>query len=283
MSKLIFGLLLLASPALAVDLEEPKELKPVIRFWEAIFSSVSPDECAFHDSQYPNVILGIEKVGTKRSLKREIAAIKNMVYKFSEGYEPRSRNDWAMWRGVPKELRTTSYFRGVIHRIRCQRGVDLAPSFERAQEHLPMIRKVFANAGIPSDIAFLPHLESGFNSDAFSRAGARGIWQFMPAKARELGLTVRRGRDYRVNPYLSTVYAAKHFRQLYKKTKSWPLAITAYNYGENGIRRAIKKFGPDYMTIRTRHSTPIFGFAAKNYYPSFLAVRNITKKRLATL
>jgi membrane-bound lytic murein transglycosylase D len=61
----------------------------------------------------------------------------------------------------------------------------------------------------------------------------------------------------------------------YNQTGSWPLAITAYNYGINGTMRAIKIYGNDYVTIRDKHRTSVFGFAARNYYPSFLAVRNV--------
>jgi membrane-bound lytic murein transglycosylase D len=92
---------------------------------------------------------------------------------------------------------------------------------------------------------------------------------------------VSRRKDQRTDPYKSTVTAATILKNLHKMTGSWPLAITAYNYGKNGMRRAIKKYGPDYMKIRKRHKTRIFGFAAKNYYPSFLAVRNIATKLTA--
>ena len=76
-------------------------------------------------------------------------------------------------------------------------------------------------------------------------------------------------------PNLSTDAATDHLASIYLRTQSWELAITAYNYGQNGVMRAIQKFGPDYMKIRSEHRTKLFGFAARNYYPSFLAVRNV--------
>ena len=138
-----------------------------------------------------------------------------------------------------------------------------------------MIKKVFRRYGLPEEIAYLPHLESGFNHKAHSHAGARGVWQLLKSNARYQGLSVSRWNDQRLNTYKSTVAAAKILKKLKRDHKKWPLAITAYNYGTNGMRRAIKKYGHNYMTIRKRHKTRIFGFAVKNYYPSFLAVKNI--------
>ena len=87
---------------------------------------------------------------------------------------------------------------------------------------------------------------------------------------------VNRRRDDRLNPHIATSVAARILKDNYRKTKSWPLAITGYNYGINGVVRAIKKHNSnEYDTIRRRHKTRIFGFAAKNFYPSFIAVRNL--------
>jgi hypothetical protein len=118
-------------------------------------------------------------------------------------------------------------------------------------------------------------LESGYQVKAHSKAGARGIWQLMPATARLNGLKVTRHQDSRLDPYMATKTAARILSNLRQQMGSWPLAITAYNYGPNGMARAIKKHGVDYMRIRSRHQTRVFGFASKNYYPSFLAVRNV--------
>ena len=100
----------------------------------------------------------------------------------------------------------------------------------------------------------------------------------MPATARQF-LKVNRYRDERVHPYKSTLAAAKILKGNFRKTQSWPLAITAYNYGINGIMRAVRKYDTtDYLKIRRKHRTRIFGFAAKNFYPSFIAVKNLASR-----
>jgi len=141
-----------------------------------------------------------------------------------------------------------------------------------------MVQKILGRKGLPSDLAYLPHLESGYNLRAHSRAGARGIWQLMPATARLMGLKVGRYFDERTDALRATHAASELLLDLYSDTGDWPLAITAYNYGQNGMARAIKLHGRDYLTVRTRHKSPLFGFAARNYYPSFLAVRNVAQK-----
>ena len=166
-------------------------------------------------------------------------------------------------------------------RIRCQRGVatDFRQSLKQIKKYLPMIKKRMARLGLPHELSYLPHLESGFNVKAHSKVGARGLWQLMPGTARQF-IKVGRRRDDRLNPYLSTTTAARILKDNYRKTKNWPLAITAYNYGINGVVRAIRKYGTnDYDTIRRRHKTRIFGFAAKNFYPSFIACKKCSAEK----
>jgi len=99
----------------------------------------------------------------------------------------------------------------------------------------------------------------------------------MPATARLMGLKVSRHFDERTDAVRATHAASELLMDLYRDTGDWPLAITAYNYGQNGMARAVKLHGRDYLTVRTRHKSPLFGFAARNYYPSFLAVRNVAR------
>lgn len=269
--------------ALGKGLEEPSQLKSAVKFWEKIFHTYKPGHCVLHDRDQLESIFIVKTVPTSgRQRNRAIRAYKKEVKQalMNLGRRGYAKTDLErrVVKGIPRSLRKPSYYRSAAHRVRCQRGVDIFPSLKRSQSYLPMIKKIFATKKLPADLAYLPHLESGFNKRAHSRAGARGIWQFMPFTARSMGLTVRRGVDHRSDPYRSTVAAAKHFTKLYRQTKSWPLAITAYNYGPNGVRRAMKKYGRDYMKIRKHHKTKIFGFAAKNYYPSFLAVRNVASR-----
>jgi membrane-bound lytic murein transglycosylase D len=269
------------------ELPTPPELMHDVLFWERVFGDYSPDQCVFHDEWNLNVVYYVSPVArharNKASiLQRHMRGIRNALQKFAKGQSPKGQYELRIMRAIPPQLQTKEFFAEAKDQVRCQRGVDFEPSLQRSRKLMPMIKTVLKNKGMPQDIAYLPHLESGFNIMAMSRAGARGLWQFMKHTARIEGLTIARRIDHRVDPNASTDAATDYLMSIFLKVQSWPLAITAFNYGQNGVIRAVKKFGPDYVKIRTEHKTKIFGFAARNYYPSFLAARNVAKRREAT-
>jgi len=115
----------------------------------------------------------------------------------------------------------------------------------RSARYLPMIKEEFTKAGLPLDLAYLPMIESGFNTTVSSRASAVGTWQFMRATGQNYGLTVNRYVDDRCDPVKSTKAAAAYLSKLYKDFDSWHLAVAAYNAGEGKIRKAMKQSDTD--------------------------------------
>ena len=115
----------------------------------------------------------------------------------------------------------------------------------RSSRYLPMIKEEFAKAGLPLDLAYLPMIESGFNTTVSSRASAVGTWQFMRATGVSYGLTVNNYVDERRDPVKSTKAAVAYLANLYKMFDSWHLAVAAYNAGEGRIKRAMKQSDTD--------------------------------------
>lgn len=266
----------------------PDGLDSEVKFWEKVFSEYSPEQCVFHDKDDLGQIYAIAKVSDNKKKSKEIIkkysnAIQNGFLHLSEGGQPRTKLERRLVSAVKVDMRFPAYYRYAMNNFRCQRGVDLDASIQRSKKVVSFVRKTLIKSGVPEDLAYLPHLESGYIANARSKAGARGLWQFMPQTGRMWGLQISRRRDDRINLWKSTEAAAKYFAELYRRTNSWPLAITAYNYGINGTMRAIEKYGADYLEVRKKHETAIFGFAAKNYFPSFVAARNVASQRDGTV
>ena len=164
-------------------------------------------------------------------------------------------------------------------RVRAQRGVKerFATSLELSRKYLEQMQEIFREEGLPVELAYLPLVESSFNIRARSPAGAVGIWQFMRTTGRRY-LRVNRSVDERRDPLESTRAAAQLFKENYAIFGNWPLAITAYNHGREGIMRAVSKVGSDDLVeIIRNYRSRSFGFASKNFYVEFLAAVEVAK------
>ncbi|MCL2219875.1 MAG: LysM peptidoglycan-binding domain-containing protein [Chitinispirillia bacterium] len=142
----------------------------------------------------------------------------------------------------------------------------------RAGYYLPMMTQMFADSGLPRDLAHLPIIESGFNPNAYSRAHASGIWQFIPSTGRAYGMRQNYWIDERRDPIRATEGAIMYLRKLYGDFGDWHIALASYNCGENGMARAIKRADGlhDYWQLTLPKET-------MNYIPLFLGAVLIAK------
>lgn len=113
----------------------------------------------------------------------------------------------------------------------------------RAATYMPMVRQVFAEEGVPQDLAYLAVIESGFRNEAKSRAKAVGMWQFIRSTGRIYGLTANAWVEERRDPVKSTRAAARYLKRLYETSGDWYLAVSGYNAGPGTLERAYQNIG----------------------------------------
>lgn len=132
---------------------------------------------------------------------------------------------------------------GYINNFASRYSQHLQVMVSKGQPYFIMVEKVFREHGIPEEMKYLAVIESSFNTNARSRVGAVGAWQFMSGTARIFGLSVGKKVDERKDFYKSTVAAAKFLNELYNQFGDWLLVVAAYNCGPGGVQRAMKASG----------------------------------------
>ena len=141
----------------------------------------------------------------------------------------------------PRVAHFIEYFTGPA-RDRMARWLD------RGSAYRGLIRQRLQQEGLPTELEFLPLIESGYSSTAVSRAGAVGMWQFIPETAKRMGLSIDRFVDERRDPYLATEAAVKHIGDLNRTLGSPLLAAAAYNGGEGRVRRGLERLHGDSLS-----------------------------------
>ncbi len=145
----------------------------------------------------------------------------------------------------------------------------------KSKKKLPKIKQVLKKQGLPTDLAYLPIIESGLNAKAVSHANAVGYWQFMEPTARQYGLKINWWLDERRDLIKSSWAAGKYLRTLYSMFNDWPLALSAYNMGENRLKKLIKLHKTtDFWILSQKKDFPK---ETKDYVPKFLAAALIAK------
>jgi len=239
------------------QLENPFPITPglesAVEFWKKIFTQYSLSQLIFFDPLDMSRIYEVMDVG--------------------EGNRPQSYIDG-------ERARIAATYGVDMERIQAQRGVKerMLSGLKRSGRYMQHIEKVFREKNLPVELGYLPLVESSFEIGARSFAGATGMWQFMPVTGKEYGLRIDRAIDERRDPFESTRAAAALLNQNFQILGSWPLALTAYNYGAGGIARAVAEQQSDNLVELIRdYNNPYWGFAPKNFYAEFLAAVDVAK------
>jgi membrane-bound lytic murein transglycosylase D len=163
-----------------------------------------------------------------------------------------------------------------VDRYSRQQKDSFEAGLKRSGRYVDLFREIFAAEGLPRDLVYMAHVESGYKTSAYSRAHARGIFQFIASTARRYGLRVDYWADERADPEKSARAAARYMKDLHAEFGDWYLALAAYNAGEGKIRRAMARTGKrDFWSIaRTRYIRR----ETKNHIPAIIAATLLSKE-----
>ncbi|MEN8130185.1 MAG: LysM peptidoglycan-binding domain-containing protein [Pseudomonadota bacterium] len=267
-------------------LPRPSELKHDISFWTRVFTEIDTKHGFIHDNQYLNIVYQTIKVPQQLSRR----ARSQRINKIKQGYQ---KALLALAKGKRKRLTplekkvlklwstgvSNKTLKAAAQRLRFQLGQadKFKAGWQRAGAWRAYIEQRLVKHGVPKELAALPHVESSFNPKAYSHVGAAGLWQFTSYTGRRF-MRIDHVVDERLDPFKSSDAAARLLRYNYDLLDSWPLAITAYNHGAAGMRRAAHKLGTrNIAPILRRYKSRTFGFASRNFYPAFLAAVEVDK------
>jgi len=267
---------------------ELPRLRGNVDFWTLIFSEWTLGQVVLHDLEHPEIIFEVVDLpgpieGTYTDEQTDfITGLRESWEDYLEQLEKKvaarkpldgTEKQWAAHFATTVG---TDSLQGAHTRVRSQRGLRerFREGLERSFRFDRIIREILTEHGLPEDLAYLPHVESSFQYHARSSAGATGLWQFTRGTGRRY-LNINSAIDERLDPIAATRGAAEYLRNAYEKLESWPLALTAYNHGVQGMLRAKSRFGGDFERIYEEYDGRLFGFASKNFYAEFLAARRI--------
>ncbi len=262
-------------------------IAPNVQFWEKIYGIYTSNQGVLHDRKDLSIIYAVidfvprrtPGAGTVNAQLEKIVRMRHekMLEKFADGRKPSTKEEkkvYALFKGKQRP----AVFREAGENMRLQTGMKntFRKGVIRSGAYMPLIKKIMRARNLPVELAYLPHVESSFNLRAHSKAAAVGLWQFTKHTGREY-MTINELVDERFDVYLSSMAAARFLQENYRQLGSWPLALTAYNYGRAGMVRAQEKWGA-YPRIIANHQTGIFKFASKNFYSEFIAAVRVARR-----
>ena len=234
-----------ASSAAESDFPVPDNIRPAIAFWIKVYTEADTQSGFLHDSENLSVIytkLQRDR-NTINDTREDIANDLRVLATGKRSDLSYSQQEiLALWgENTPNER-----FARAASNVRWQLGQSdrFMQGLKRAGAYRDHIENVVNSKGMPIELSILPHVESSFHPGAYSSAAATGMWQFVRSTAQRF-MRVDHIVDERLDPYSATYGAMELLEFNYNALGTWPLALTAYNHGANGIARAVRNTGTD--------------------------------------
>ena len=261
------------------DFPVPDSIRPAIKFWISVYTEADTKSGFLHDAHDLSIIytkLNRDRTVINSTREKIREDLKVLASGKRSGITSSQQSLLDLWGSETSNERLES----AAANIRWQLGQSdrFIAGMKRSGAYRDHIEDVIISKGMPTELAILPHVESSYHPGAYSSAAATGMWQFVRATAQRF-MQVDYVVDQRLDPYMATYGAMELLEYNYNALGSWPLALTAYNHGANGIARAIRDVGSmDIGRIISDYRGPRFGFASRNFYPQFLAAREVDSR-----
>lgn len=275
---------------------QPESLEDAVDFWFKVYTQYPSTTKLLHDELHLGVIyaaLDFSKLEAsmvserrKREIRREHIQTTKLKYQSildhlakgtDSAYPDEQRRVELMFKDVAGGRSKYTAAKSRFRTQTCLRD-HFAEAIERSGTYMPTMERIFRAQGLPVELTRMPFVESMFQWNAHSSAAAGGIWQFVPSTAR-LYLDMTAEYDQRYDPLVASEAAARFLKENYEALNSWPLAVTAYNHGRYGMKRAASRHGTDIGEIVKSYRSRTFGFASRNFYAEFLAAARVYHQR----
>lgn len=275
----------------------PEKMKERTAFWFEVYTQYGSNQHIVHHTLYPWIVFKLidtEEIlsapvnrwvkyhKSVKHVKMETQKVRDLLKRLAQrkhykNLSPEERIYFSQLKEIKGSRR--QIFKEALSNLRVQLGQKdfFVSGLTNSKRYLPAIEETFRQQNLPTELARLPFVESSFNVEAESKVGASGIWQIMPATGKHY-LIVNPTIDERNSPLKATLAAAQIFKSNYRSLKQWPLAITAYNHGTTGVRRALKASETNNLPdLIDNYHQGSFRFASANFYACFLAALHAEK------
>jgi len=276
------------------DFQIPEGLRDRVGFWFDVYTRYDSNARIVHHSLYPWIIYRVvdvtdvieaelpkhrwlRNVRADKIVDKEVELIRKALNHFARGKKADSADTYQVaveqsLSSLPGTLKKNAQI--ALRNLRVQTGQRnfFQEGLEVSPLYLKGMEEIFRNHKMPVELTRLPFVESSFNKHAKSKVGASGLWQFMDSTGRKF-MVVQDHIDERNSPFKATEAAARLLKENHMILKrSWPLAVTAWNHGPGGIRKAMARAGSqDLSDIVAKYRSGSFDFASSNFYSEFLA------------
>lgn len=262
------------------------------KFWFRIYTEFDSTKKVIHDSLHPHIIYDVVDISevlvaparaqwlnvqkANRLVSNRVAEIRKklrrMAIKKTEQLDEEEARWWDQLKDIKGPKKRVVSTAAASLRVQTGQKNFFENGLTLSGRYLDGMEQVFRQKGLPIELTRLPFVESSFVIGATSKVGAAGIWQFMPGIGRKF-LMINDRFDERRNPWKASLAAAQLLKENHQILhKNWGLALTAYNHGPGGVRKAMQATGSrEIAKIVRQYRSRNFDFASANFYTCFLA------------